>query len=285
MAADLYNHHRGFAAALDELCAALDPHLEVALSEVLRAAPETATGQLIHHTSYAQPALFAVGVGLYRVLEQAGIHPDYLLGHSIGELTAAYLGGVWSLADAAVLVCARGRLMGACLPGAMLAVRASQSELAGLLDQHPGVQIAALNAASSTVVSGPAELISAFDQHCHTRHYQTRTLQVSHAFHSAAMDPALEEFHTIAAGLTAHPPRIAVLSNLTGELATTDQLTSAQYWTQHLRQPVRFYDNVTSLLAQGPHLFVELAAHPVLATALSDTLADHPHQQHSAVIP
>ena len=138
MGAQLYRHHRVFAAALDEVCAALDPHLDVALREVMFAEPHSASAELLDQTAYAQPALFAWGVAMHAVFTEAGITPDYLLGHSIGELTAAYLAGVLSLADAAVLVSARGRLMQACRPGAMIAIQASEHDVAAMLRRVPG---------------------------------------------------------------------------------------------------------------------------------------------------
>ena len=221
-AAGLYERHHGFAGALDEVCAAFDPYLDVSLREVMFAAAEGASAQLLSQTAYAQPALFAQGVAMHAVFNQWGITADYLLGHSVGELTAAYLAGMLSLADAAKLVSARGRLMQACAPGAMMAVQASEHDVAVLLTDHRDIEIAAVNAATSVVVSGSAEQISLLADECAARHYQTTALRVSHAFHSAAMDPAASEFAAIAAGVSWQPPQIAVLSNLTGQLATTE---------------------------------------------------------------
>ncbi|WP_341286310.1 type I polyketide synthase [Mycobacterium decipiens] len=284
MATGLYTHHHTFTKALDEVCAAFDPHLDVPLTEVMFAAADTPTAQLLQQTHYAQPALFAFGVAMHAVLTQAGINPDYLLGHSVGELTAAHIAGVFSLDQAALLVSARGRLMQACAPGAMLAITASQPDITAILHEHPGLTLAAVNGPTSVVVSGPADQINTLRHHCTTHHYKTTPLRVSHAFHSAAMDPALPEFEHITAGLTLHPPQLPVLSNLTGQLATTDQLTSPHYWTQQLRQPVRFHDNITTLLTQGPHTFIELSPHPVLAPALTDTITTTTDQTQSTVI-
>jgi acyl transferase domain-containing protein/acyl-CoA synthetase (AMP-forming)/AMP-acid ligase II/NADPH:quinone reductase-like Zn-dependent oxidoreductase/acyl carrier protein len=273
MTAGLYQRHRVFAAALDQVCAAFDPYLDVPLGEVMLGAAQGDSAQLLSQTAYAQPALFALGVAMSAVFTQWGITADYLLGHSVGELTAAYLAGALSLADAAKLVSARGRLMQACAPGAMLAVQAGEPDVAAMLTDHRDIEIAAVNAATSVVVSGPAEQINAFAHECTARHYQTTALRVSHGFHSAAMDPAAAEFAAIAATVSWQPPHMAVLSNLTGQLATTQQLTSPTYWARHLREPVRFHDGVTTLLADAECVFVELSAHPVLAPAISDTLA------------
>ena len=272
MGRELYQYHRSFARALDEVCAALDRHLDVPLREVMFAADGTANAERLHQTVYAQPALFAFGVAMHALFTEAGAHPDYLLGHSIGELTAAYLAGVFSLADAAVLVTARGRLMQSCATGAMIAVAASEHDVAALLAAHPGASIAAINGPASVVVSGAADQLALIQENCTARHLKVTPLTVSHAFHSATMDPALPEFQAIAAGLRFNPPSLPVVSNLTGDIATPEQLTSAEYWTRHLREPVRFCDGVAGLLALGQQAFVELSPHPVLAPAITETL-------------
>src|SRR5262249_19098640 len=160
---------------------------------------------------------------------------DYLVGHSIGELTAAYLAGVLSLADAAVLVSARGRLMQSCAPGAMIAVGAGEHDVVAMLAEYPGTAIAAVNGPSSVVVCGPPDQLDLLGERCAADHHKVTRLRVSHAFHSAFMDPVLAEFEAIAAGLTFRAPSLAILSNLTGQMATPDQLTSPRYWTRHLR--------------------------------------------------
>ncbi|WP_396820598.1 acyltransferase domain-containing protein, partial [Mycobacterium simulans] len=265
MAAGLYTHHPVFAEALDEVCAAFDAHLQVPLAQVMFADADTAPAELLNHTAYAQPALFAFGVALHALLVQAGIRPDYLVGHSVGELAAAHVAGVMTLADAAILVSARGRLMQACQPGAMMAISARHAELATVLTDYPQIAVAAVNGPTALVVSGPADDLHHLGQHCRAAGYKTTPLRVSHAFHSPSMDPALPEFETLAATLTFSAPTTAIISTLTGQPASTDQLASPRYWTRQLREPVRFHDAITTLLAQGPHTFVELSPHPVLA--------------------
>ncbi|WP_188113201.1 acyltransferase domain-containing protein, partial [Mycobacterium simiae] len=181
---------------------------------------------------------------------------------------------VLSLPDAALLVSARGRLMQACAPGAMLAVQASERDIMALLADYPDTAIAAINGPTSVVVAGPVDQIERLRDHCGQRARKTTPLTVSHAFHSPAMDPALPEFEAIAAGLTFHRPALPIVSNLTGQLATAEHLTSAQYWTQQLRQPVRFGESVAGLLTQGEHTFVELSPQPVLAPAISEALGN-----------
>ncbi|SOK27382.1 Narbonolide/10-deoxymethynolide synthase PikA1, modules 1 and 2 [Mycobacterium simulans] len=271
MGNQLYAHHRVFADTLNQVCAAFDPHLATPLRDIVFADPDSALAPLLTQTAYAQPALFAYGVAMHAVLTHAGITPDILMGHSIGELTAAHLAGVLSLDDAATLVSARGRLMQACTPGAMLAVQATEHDLTTLLTDYPDTAIAAINSPTSIVIAGPHNDIDQLTQQCTTHGYKTTPLTVSHAFHSPAMDPALAEFGAVATGLTFHPPNLPVISNLTGQLATTDQLSSPHYWTQHLRHTVRFADSVAGLLATGAHTFVELSPHPVLAPAITDT--------------
>ena len=168
MGLDLYRYHRTFAHTLDDVCAALDSHLEVALRDVMFAQPNTASAALLHQTAYAQPALFAMGVAMHVLFVEAGISPDYLLGHSIGELTAAYVAGVLSLPDAAVLVAARGRLMQSCPPDAMIAVQASEHDVLALLKDHPGTAIAAINSPASVVVSGHPDELGRIRDHCAT---------------------------------------------------------------------------------------------------------------------
>jgi malonyl CoA-acyl carrier protein transacylase/acyl carrier protein len=285
MGVGLYQCHRGFARVFDEVCAAVDQYLEVSLREVMFAESGSAVGELVHQTVYTQPALFAMGVGLHAVLVEAGIRPDYLLGHSVGELTAAYLAGVFSLGDAAVLVTARGRLMQACPPGAMMAIEASERDVLVMLEGHPAIAVAAVNGPTSVVVSGhPDELVPIRD-YCAAHHLRAKSLSVSHAFHSSLMDSAVAGFEAVAAGLTLSEPVVPVVSNVTGELATVEQLGSSGYWARHLREPVRFYDGVGCLLGRGDQVFVELSPHPVLAAAITETLAGVADRVGSAVIP
>ncbi|WP_369394272.1 SDR family NAD(P)-dependent oxidoreductase [Streptomyces sp. CG1] len=252
-----------FAAAFDEVRAHLDPLLDRPLADVLDSA------ETLERTEYTQPALFAVEVALYRLLESFGVRPDLLAGHSVGEFAAAHVAGVLGLEDACTLVTARGRLMQA-LPegGAMIAVQAAEDEVTPLLGD--GVGIAAVNGPTSVVVSGPAgparALAARFDR--------TKELAVSHAFHSALMEPMLEEFREIAASLSYGTLRIPLVSTLTGAPAAPDELSTPEYWVRHAREAVRFADAVTALHDAGVRHFAEVGPGSALTAAAGECLPD-----------
>jgi acyl transferase domain-containing protein/NADPH:quinone reductase-like Zn-dependent oxidoreductase/NAD(P)-dependent dehydrogenase (short-subunit alcohol dehydrogenase family)/acyl carrier protein len=262
-----------FAASLDEICAALDPHLTRPLNEVMFAAEGSPEAELLDVTEFAQPALFALEVALFQLLEGLGVKPDVLIGHSIGEISAAHVAGVLSLPDAAALVAARGRLMGA-LPegGAMLAVEASEEEVAKAIEEFEGeLAIAGLNAPLASVVSGSAAEIERFEEVWKGRGRRTNRLRVSHAFHSPLMEPMLEEFGAIAAGLEFGPARIPIVSNVSGELAG-EELSQPDYWVRHVRSAVRYADGVAALERIGVTRFLELGPDGVLAAMTQQSL-------------
>jgi mycoketide-CoA synthase len=263
-----------FAEAFNTVVAELDRHLLRPLREVMWGHDE----DLLNTTEFAQPALFAVEVALFRLLESWGVRPDFVMGHSIGELAAAHVAGVLSLENAAVLVAARGRFMQA-LPagGAMIAVQATESEVRPLLvsSEQAEIGIAAVNGPGSVVISGAEDKVTAIAERLRADGRRVHRLAVSHAFHSPLMDPMVDEFGTVAAGLAIGRPTIPIVSNVTGQLAGDDFATAA-YWRRHVREAVRFADSVRFAHSAGATRFLEVGPSSGLTAMIEESLADAP---------
>ncbi|MCA4760323.1 type I polyketide synthase, partial [Mycobacterium avium subsp. hominissuis] len=270
MGRQLHAGYPVFAEAFDAVVAELDRHLLRPLRDVIWGDDEN----VLNSTEFAQPALFAVEVALFRLLESWGVRPDFVMGHSIGELSAAHVAGVLSLQNAAVLVAARGRFMQA-LPegGAMIAVQATEAQVRPLLG--PDVGIAAVNGPAAVVISGDHDAAVAIAERLRAEGHRVHRLSVSHAFHSPLMEPMIDEFGTVAAGLAIDKPVIPIISNLTGQPAA-DDFGSPEYWKCHVRDAVRFADSVRFAQSAGATRFLEVGTSSGLTAAIEETLADAP---------
>ncbi|HEU5484105.1 MAG TPA: acyltransferase domain-containing protein, partial [Microlunatus sp.] len=276
MGQELHRVFPVFAEVIDAVCTTVDPVLERPLREVMFAPHGTDDARLLDETRYTQIALFAFEVALFRLLESWGVTPDYLMGHSLGELVAAHVAGVLTLEDAAILVAARGRLMQTLCPGgAMVAVGAPEEEIAPLIQEHSdSVALAAVNGPASVVLSGDVEPVLRLAETLKSRGYATHRLNVSRAFHSHHMAAVTEEFRATAATLDFAAPRIPVISNVTGRVLAADEASSPDYWAAHIGKPVQFYDGIRYLCSEGVDQYLEVGPDAVLSAMAQEALAE-----------
>ncbi|GAB3281352.1 hypothetical protein GCM10027589_08520 [Actinocorallia lasiicapitis] len=260
--------------ACDELFA---QHLGRSVKAVILG--EDGAPDLIHDTSLTQPALFSLEYALARLWLSWGIRPRALVGHSIGEVAAAAVAGVFDLADAVALVAARASLMGAVkAPGAMLSVSAPAEDVTPFLRNLPDVGFAAFNAPGSCVLSGAAEGVERAAEALTAAGLRSKRLAVSHAFHSSLMDEVADEFRSRLEGITFREPGLAIISTLTGQIARPRDICTPEYWVRQMREPVRFADAIVAVAKRGRHAFVEIGPtrqYTALAMRSVDRPDDH----------
>ncbi|KID83603.1 polyketide synthase [Metarhizium guizhouense ARSEF 977] len=277
MGKDLYAVYPVFRDALDEIAAKFTD-LERPLLDIMWAESGSENAALLSRTDFAQPALFALEVSLWKLWQSWGVKPDFFLGHSVGELAAAHAAGVLDLSDACRLVMMRGRLMQA-IPrqGKMASVEASSGEVSAAiqeLGQHDKVEIAGYNTPSQTVISGDAEAVEATSVHMRRLGRKTKLLDTSHAFHSFHMDGMLDDLRALAQNIRFSPPKMRIISSVTGRLAEAGELERPEYWVQQARNAVRFSDAFQTLAGQGANVFVELGPSAMLCGLGAACLAD-----------
>ena len=277
MGKDLCEVYPIFRDAISEIAAEF-AELELPLLDVMWAEPGSTAAALLDRTDFAQPALFALEVALWRLWRSWGVRPEFVLGHSLGELVAAHVAGILDLPDACRLVAARGRLMEAQSGDVkMVSLSASAAEVAMAVEQlglGGKVDVAAYNTPTQMVISGDMDVVESITEHFSGKGRKTKTLVVGHAFHSRHMNSMLEDFRAVAETIHFHPPQLSIISSLDGKLAKTGQLEQVDYWVKQVREPVRFSDGIQTLARHGVNVFLELGPQQVLCGMGIACLAD-----------
>ena len=258
MGRELYRSEPVFRREVDRCAELLRAPLGFDLREALypEAEGKAEADRKLQQTSVTQPALFAVEYALARWFESLGVRPRAMIGHSVGEYVAACLAGVFSLEDGLRLIAARGRLMQQLPGGSMLAVTLAEKDARAWLNEQ--LSLAAVNGPSLSVISGPDDAVSELEERLTAQEIGCRRLHTSHAFHSAMMEPVLESFKELVAGVELHAPRVPYVSNVTGTWVTEAEAQSPDYWARHLRQTVRFSEGAQELLRDPHHVMLEV---------------------------
>ncbi|MFI6730084.1 SDR family NAD(P)-dependent oxidoreductase [Streptomyces atratus] len=268
MGSGLYERFPAFARTWDLVSAAFDKHLEHSLTDVFLGRSGSVTAELVDDTLYAQAGIFTMEVALFELLDEWGIRPDFLTGHSIGEAAAAYGAGMLSLEDVTTLIVARGQALRLSPPGAMVALRASEEEAREFLDRTgAALDLAAVNSPTSVVVSGAPDAVSDFRAAWTESGREARALNVRHAFHSRHVEAGLGRFREVLDSLTFRAPVLPVVSTVTGRLVEPAEMSTPEYWLRQVRQTVRFHDALRELSGRGVGTFVEIGPSGTLASA------------------
>ncbi|HEU5378873.1 MAG TPA: thioester reductase domain-containing protein [Ktedonobacteraceae bacterium] len=278
MAADLYQHEPVFRREIDRCADLLSPILGEDL-RVLLFSQDEQHAERLRQTQFAQPTLFMLEYALAQLWIAWGIHPESMLGHSVGEYVAACLAGVFTLEDGLKLIALRGRIMQKAAAGSMLAVALPASEVQSLLTE--GLSLAAINSPGQCVVAGPTAQIDELRAFLNTQNHKSHRLETSHAFHSSMMDPVLDEFRREVQRFHLQPPMQRYISNVTGTWITAEEATDPAYWARHLRETVQFAAGIQTILAEIEHtgaILLEVGPGQMLKTlAQQQAGSDTPH--------
>jgi acyl transferase domain-containing protein/acyl carrier protein len=285
MARELYDTEPTFKKHIDTCAQILQPHLNLDIRHILFPKQEQIEAAVtrLQQTALTQSALFVIEYALAQLWMEWGVHPEAMIGHSIGEYVAATIAGVFSLEDALAIVAKRGQLMQQLPTGSMLAIGLPSAKVQALLDVHTGdgvsTEIAAINSPSSCVVSGSNDAIATLQNQLSSQEIECRLLHTSHAFHSVMMEPILSPFVQAVKKVKLNPPRIRFISNVTGTWITDEQATNPTYWSQHLRQTVKFSSGISQLLQQFEGVFLEVGPGRTLSTLTTQHLKPGAKQQ------
>ncbi len=264
MGKDLYKRFPAFREALDACRNSLITQTGTDIFDVLYPEKNRSDSSELNNTLYAQPALFSVSYALAKLWMSLGIVPQYFIGHSLGEFVAAHLSGIFSLDDALKLVATRAKMVSALPKGAMLAIRIPAHQVETLLEE--GISHALMNSPNNHVLSGETQKIELLIDKVREMGLPHAAVNTSHAFHSAAMDPIIGPFKSIVSSVTLHPPRIPIISGVTGVYLKDSEATSPEYWANHLRATVRFSEATAFAIREVNPIFLETGPGNVLST-------------------